>query len=170
MTLNNILTDKSIKAKAKTKLIAELILSKNISLDDLIKVTSNIKKDPDKANCIEAIEYATKLFPDIANLNCLNFATQNLLAKASRIKWEAAKIVANIAPLYPQNLANTVANLLENTTNESKVVRWSTAYALSEIIKLKTNLNSQLLPKIETLLIHEKENSVKKIYETALKI
>ena len=79
MTLNNILTDKSIKAKAKTKLIAELILSKNISLDDLIKVTSNIKKDPDKANCIEAIEYATKLFPDIANLNCLNLRFSSLV-------------------------------------------------------------------------------------------
>ena len=37
------------------------------------------------------------------------------------------------------------------------VVRWATAYALAEILKLKTTANKNLMPKIEMLSEQERK-------------
>lgn len=62
-----------------------------------------------------------------------------------------------------------MSNLLANADHNGIVVRWATAYALSEILSLKTEQNKKLLPKIEVLCEIEKDNAVKKKYLDAIK-
>ena len=166
--ITSILTDKQLKAKAKTEAISKLLLDKKISIDDLIKVAQS-SKDPDKAICIEAIEFATKNNPAIATSSCLAFVSKTLAEKAPRVKWESAKVIGNIAPLYPGKLKEAIRNLLINTEHPGTVVRWSAAFALGEIVKMNTKLNKELVPAIESICKREEKNSIRKIYLAALK-
>jgi HEAT repeat protein len=92
-----------------------------------------------------------------------------LTEKAPRIKWESAKVVGNIAHLYPDKLDEAIKNLLINSEHTGTVVRWSAAFALGQIIKLRTSRNRNLIPAIESICKREEKNSIKKIYIAALK-
>jgi hypothetical protein len=168
MTIKAILTDKQLKTKAKTEAISQLLLDNKIKIEEIIEV-AKASKDADKATCIEAIEFATKQQPQIASLACLQFVTITLTEKAPRVKWESAKVMGNIAHLYPTKLNDAINNLLVNTEFSGTVVRWSAAFALGEIIKLKTKLNKDLVPALEEICSREEQNSIKKIYMAALK-
>ena len=89
--------------------------------------------------------------------------------KAPRIKWESAKVVANISHLYPDKLDEAINNLLSNSEHSGTVVRWSAAFALGQIIKIKTSRNKDLISAIESICKREEKNSIKKIYLDALK-
>lgn len=168
MVLEEILNDKGVKPKEKTAAISQLLLSGSLTVNDLL-IYAKSQKDPAKATCIEAIEYATKQEPNIADEKVLEFVTQELTAKAPRVKWESAKVIGNVAHLFPNKLEKAITNLLTNTEHSGTVVRWSSAYALGEILKLKTNHNSDLLPAIEQICENEEKNSIKKIYLSAIK-
>ncbi len=168
MDLKSILLDKQIKAKEKTEAISGLLLENKINMDELMQAAS-ISNDSEKATCIEAIEYATKIKPTVATLACLKYVSKTLTEKAPRIKWESAKVIGNIAHLYPNKLDEAIKNLLVNTESNGTVVRWSAAFALGEILKLQTSKNKTLIPAIKTISDREEKNSIKKIYLAALK-
>lgn len=168
MTIEEILKDKTIKPKEKTETISKWILDESLPVVELIAFAEK-QKDPAKATCIEAMEYATMRKPQIADETFLTFITKTLTEKAPRIKWESAKVIGNIAHLFPSKLDKSITNLLANTTHDGTVVRWSAAYALGEILKLKTKHNSDLLPAIENICEKEEKNSIKKIYLDAIK-
>lgn len=168
MTIDELLTEKAIKPKEKTETISKWILDKSLPTDELIAFAEK-SKDPAKATCIEAIEYATKQNPKIADESVLRFVTATLTAKAPRVKWESAKVIGNIAHLFPTKLDKSIANLLTNTEHEGTVVRWSAAFALGEILKLKTKRNTDLFPAIENICEKEEKNSIRKIYLDAIK-
>lgn len=168
MTIDQILQDKTIKPKEKTKTISKWILDKSLPTDELMAFAEQ-QKDAAKATCVEALEYATKENPSIADVSVLEFVNKNLGAKAPRIKWESAKVIGNIAHLFPTQVLETIDNLLVNATYDGTVVRWSAAFALGEILKLKTDVNADLLPKLITISENEEKNSIKKIYLAAIK-
>jgi len=168
MDLKSILSDKLLGGKEKTELISKLLLESKLSTNELIEV-AKASKDADKGTCIEALEFATKINPSIANLSVLYFVSSTLADKAPRVKWESAKVIANIANLFPNQLEEAVKNLLENTEFSGTVVRWSAALALGEILKLKTPLNQDLVPALESICESEEKNSIKKIYQAAFK-
>ena len=168
MDLQKFLNNKEVKAKEKTIALSQLLLDGKLIIDELIDFAQTCK-DPAKATCIEAIEFATKTEPEIATLACLNFLSQTLAEKAPRIKWESAKVIGNIAHLYPGKLKLAIINFLINTEHEGTVVRWSAAYALSQIIKLKTKQSIDLLPAIEVICLREEKNSIKKIHSPSRK-
>lgn len=168
MDFNELLNDNSKKAKAKTEVLSQWLLKNPGKLNNLIEFAAKAK-DPAKATCIEAIEFATKPEPGISSLACLQFVSGTLLENAARVKWESAKVIGNIAHLYPGKLNLTINNLLTNTEHKGTVVRWSAAYALAQIIKLKTIHNKILLPAIEAICLREEQNSIRKIYLAALK-
>jgi hypothetical protein len=168
MEVGEILDDKEIKGKAKVEAIAKLILEGETGIADVIKA-AGASKDPNKANCIEAIELATKDEPGLASVECLKFVTEALLDKTPRIKWESAKVVGNIAHLYPAKLDQAIGNLLNNSEFPGTVVRWSAAFALGEIVKLKSKRNKELIPAIEAIVEREQNNGVRKMYLAALK-
>ncbi|MFH0894315.1 MAG: HEAT repeat domain-containing protein [Bacteroidota bacterium] len=168
MNLEIIFADKLSKPKEKIEVISKALLDKKISFDALILFAVNAK-DPIKASCIEALEFATKTNPKTANLKCLEFVSQTLTSKAPRVKWESARVVGNIAHLFPDKLNTAVKNLLLNSEHEGTVVRWSAAFALGEIIKLKSKKYASLIPAAEAICKREEKNSIIKIYQAAIK-
>lgn len=168
MSIEELIKDKTTKPKEKTATISKWLLDGTLNAKDLIETASK-SKDPIKATCIEAIEFATRQKPAIADENVLVFTTKALTEKAPRVKWESAKVIGNIAHLFPSKLNEAISNLLSNSEHTGTVVRWSSAYALSEILKLKTKHNKDLLPAIETICNREEKNSIRNIYAAAIK-
>ena len=168
MTIDELLKDKTKKVKEKTETISKWLLDGSMPSDELI-VFAEQSNDSEKATCIEAIEYATKQNPKIADESVLSFVTEMLTQKAPRIKWESAKVIGNIATVFPEKLNVAVERLLKNSAYDGTIVRWATAYALGEIVKLKTTHYKSLLPIIEKLCENEIENGVKKKYLDAIK-
>jgi hypothetical protein len=168
MNFLELLNDESLKPKEKIEILSKWILDNPAKVNELIDFAKT-SKDPVKAGCIEAIEFATKIDPGIASLDCLQFVTMTLTAKAPRVKWESAKVIGNIAHLYPKALDEAIKNLLINTEHKGTVVRWSAAFALAQIIKLKTSWNIYLVSNIEDICRREEKNSIRKIYLEALK-
>jgi len=168
MTIDEILKDKTKKVKEKTETISKWILEGSIPVDELI-VFAEKSIASEKAICIEAFEYATKQNAKVADENLLSFVTEMLTEKAPRVKWESAKVIANIAKIFPEKLDIAIDRLLVNSAYNGTVVRWATAYALGEILNLKTKHNKTLLPKMEALFEKETEKGVKKKYSDAIK-
>lgn len=169
MDISTLLNDKTVKAKSKSETIGNWLLEKVVSPGE-VKTFAEKSKDPDKATCIEALEFASKKNPAIVDQNCFLFVSQSLIDKAPRIKWESAKVIGNTAHLFTKKLNTAIKHLLLNTEHDGAVVRWSTAFALGEILKLKTKHNKGLLPAIESICKREEKNSIRKIYLNALKV
>ncbi|SJZ51581.1 HEAT repeat domain-containing protein [Sediminibacterium ginsengisoli] len=168
MTLEQVFNDKSVKAKGKVSMIGEWLLNGELPAEELMACAEK-QKASDKATCIEAMEYATRKDASVADEALLSYVTLALRSEEPRIKWESAKVIGNIAKHFPDQLHETIPGLLNNASNPGTVVRWATAYALAEIIKLKKKYNEKLLPQIEQLAEKEEDGGVKKKYTDALK-
>jgi hypothetical protein len=168
MDIAEIVNDKTLKAKQKAETLSQLLLDNKISSDEMVSFTQTAK-DSSIATCIEALEFATKQNPTIADEQCFQFVTKNLTNEAPRVKWENAKVIANTAHLFRNKLDDAINHLLTNSEHKGMVVRWSAAVALSAIVKLKTNHNEDLLPAIEAICKREDQNSIRKIYFHAIK-
>ena len=168
MDFQELLSNKSLKPKEITETLSNWVLDNPDTVNQLIDFAKTAK-DPAKATCIEALEFATNSKPGIATSGCLEFVSKTLAEKAPRVKWESARVVGNIAHLYPEQLDEAVKNLIANTEHPGTVVRWSAAFALGQIIKIKTSRNKDLIPLIESICNKEEKNSIRKIYIAALK-
>lgn len=168
MTLTELFQDKTLNAKGKTEKLSALLLDGTVDTETLIAFAKNTK-DADTGTCVEAFEYATRLKPEFATRACLDFATAHLSHKAPRVRWESAKVIGNIAKFFPNDLEPAISQLLINTEDSGTVVRWAAAFALGEIIKLKLSINQELIPTLENIIEREEKNSIKKIYQAALK-
>ena len=169
MNIGELLNDKGLKPKEKTNALSTALLNQSLSVADLLLFAEKAK-DPLKATCIEALEYATKQNPALATLDCLQFVSNALKAKAPRVKCESARVIGNIAYLFPGHLEEAIGNLLSNTEHEGTVVRWSAAFALGEIFKIKSPHNADLLPAFEAICVREEKGSIQKIYRSAIKL
>ncbi len=168
MPIAAILNNKSIKPKEKTEAISQMLLNKDISINDLIDFAHEAKDSP-KATCIEAIEFATQSGPGIATQECFDFVSAALTEKAPRVKWESAKVIGNVAHLFADRLDTAITNLLANTEHPGTVVRWSAAFALGKIINSGYKNTAELIPALEAIGSREEKASIKKIYLAALK-
>ena len=166
--LIELLNDKSLKIKVRTETLAKAVLSKKISLDELILFARKAEASH-KATCIESLEYATQQDATIVTDKVLKFVTEMLTDDAPRVKWESARVIGNIAHLFPTKLDKAIRNLLTNTEYDGTVVRWASAFALGEIFKLKTKHNKELLPAFEAIIKREGDNAIKKKYLEAIK-
>ena len=168
MDIVALLKDKGFKPKEKTEAISKAVLDLEVSVEELISAASTAK-DPDKATCIEALEFATKQHPQVANDAVLDFVVQCLPLKAPRVKWESAKVVGNIASCFPDRLDLAISHLLVNAEHEGTVVRWSAAFALGEILKLKLPRYTDLSSTLQAICDREEKASIQKIYRAAMK-
>lgn len=168
MTIEQVFQDKSIKAKGKVALMGDWLIKGELVSEELISFALT-QRSTDKATCIEALEYATKKLPSVADELVWNFAVENLAEDEPRIKWESAKVIGNVCKLFSNKLEKASENLLRNATHSGTVVRWATAYALAEILKLKMEGYSSLFTKLESLSEQETDNAIKKKYLDALK-
>lgn len=156
------------KPKELNQYIAKLILQKKPSSKEFTEVLASAS-DSERGTCIEALEYATQTDPQIAK-NYLSDVISSLKDKAPRVKWEAARVIGNIAKSIPKEADKAVEGLLENTKDKGTVVRWSTAFALGEIIKYNEKQRPILLKKISEVLKREENNGVRNVYLKALKV
>lgn len=168
MNIQDILSDKAAKPKEKTETLSAAVLDNAIGADDLLAFARE-QKDSARATCIEVMEYVTRVRPEGGTAAWFDFVTEQLGAKAPRVKWESAKVIGNTAHLFPEKLDRAVEYLLANTEDGGTVVRWSAAFALGEILKLKTPRNGDLVPAVQAIMEREEKNSIRKIYADALK-
>lgn len=168
MNLPDLLNDKTKKAKEKVATISNWLLDGVLPTAELILFAKK-SKDSEKATCIEGIEFATKQNSKIADENVFAFVTKTLNESAPRVKWESAKVIGNIAHQFPTKLDKAIINLLINSEDKGTVVRWASAFALGEILKLKTKHNKELLPTLEAIYYREQDSAIKKKYLEAIK-
>jgi hypothetical protein len=100
-TIDEILNDKTVKAKGKITSISELLLNNKISIQQLID-KAKTANDANKASIIESMEYASKTNPKIIGEKGFEFVVESLKSDAPRVKWESAKVIANTAHLFPK--------------------------------------------------------------------
>ncbi len=124
--------------------------------------------DSQKGTCVEALEHVSQEKPKLA-IPHLNNIVHCLKDNAPRVKWEAARIIGNIANKFPKEAAKAIEALLVNTKDKGTVVRWSAAFALGEILKSNKTARIKLLAKIKKIIQKEENNGVKNVYLRALK-
>jgi HEAT repeat protein len=156
------------KPKELLEYLSKLII-KDPSLINDYEVSLSTPSDSERGTCIESLEYVTQEKPEIALPHLISIISC-LKDNAPRVKWEAARIIANISTKYPEKAAEAIDHLLINTKDNGTVVRWSTALALGEIMKSNKEVRVKLKDKIEKLVKEEENNGVKNVYIRALKI
>ncbi len=166
-TVHGILYSKEYKAKEKTQLLCEGLLSNVLQLHEFIEEIQTAKDSP-KATCIEALAHASEQKPNILTEEALILLIQTLSSKAPRIKWECAKTIGLTISLYPDQLESAIDQLVMNINHEGTVVRWSIAFALGEIVKMNQPSTQHLVSLIEQQIEKEEKKSIQKIYHKAL--
>lgn len=165
MDLLEVIRKSGKKAKELNSYLAQIIIDKKPSSKDFSAALSN-GGDSERGSCVEALEFITQKDPGVAK-PYLPEVVRRLEDKAPRVKWEAARVIGNVAASFPVETAKAVDNLLVNTADKGTVVRWSTAFALGEIFK--STKDRSLFRRIETLSNKETNNGVKNVYIKALK-
>lgn len=168
MNFADCLRDKSLTVKQKTELLSRWLLANVDQVDRLVAFAAKTT-DVTKATCLQAFEYATRVDQEVGSQACFDLAASALGEPAPRVKWEAAKVVGNIARSHPKRLRKAIDNLLANATHDGTVVRWSAAFAIGECIKLASSHNARLVPAAEALCARERDNAVRNHYVRALK-
>lgn len=165
MNIKKLLDETSIKTIDKRKQLVAALEENTISIEDFKSFS-----DPGEKNItliLETLEEVTRKKPELSTSAWLDYTQMFLVSPSNSQKREAARIIGNIAHLYPAKLNDIINTLLNNTEDKSTVIRWSSAYALSRIILIEKYTCSPLLDRIMELA--EKENGVKQQYLKTLK-
>lgn len=160
---------RSWKGKPK-ELVA--FLARNIEKDErLLPQLMEILEtgsDVEKGTCADAMKHVSKDRPEIL-VGYIDELVEYIDYKAPRVKWGVQESIGNIAQRFPKETEKAIPKLLANTKDESTVVRWCAAFALSEIVKNNPKARNALLQRIDGLVKNEKNNGVKNVYLKALK-
>jgi len=152
--------DDALTAKQKALALSKWLQADADGAERLVAFAKKAR-DVDKATCLEAFEHATRASAELGSKRVFEFAVASLAEGAPRVKWEAAKVVANIAHRHTRLLGKVIPGLLANAAHEGTVVRWSAARALGEILKLRTSHNARLIPEAAALCSKERDNAIR---------
>lgn len=167
MNLTELFSDKQLKSKEQIEILSQALMAGQISETEVLKFASTAK-DAQKGHCIEALEFASRLSPGWGTLEIMLFCMETLTHKAPRVKWESAKVVANLAYKFPEESQKAIPILLTNAEHEGTVVRWSAATALAAVFLSNSTYQIELASPLEALLVKEEKDSIRKIYRKAL--
>lgn len=168
MTLEELFDDQSLKAKDRSAHLQRMLDGGEVKQAALITFADGAKATV-KATCIEALEYVTKTKPVFLTEAGFDLCLRALADKEPRVKWEAARVIGNTIHRFPKRADEAEQALLAQAGHEGTVVRWSAAYALGQLIGMRSPLNKKLVPKVEAIAKSEEKNSIRKIYEAAIK-
>ena len=157
------------KPKELVEFLTKTILKDKKLFSQLIEVLKS-GSDVDKGTCADVMKHVSAEKPELF-LPYINDLIGYINYKASRVKWGVPESFGNIAKKYPKEAEKAVPNLLKNTIenkDNTTVIRWCSAYALSEIAK--STKSKKLIKKINTISKKETNNGVKNVYLKALKI
>ena len=157
-----------LKAKAKAVAIGNMILDGNVSNKQLIAAAK--KANPvNKANIVEGIQLATEKDPSFADKELFTWLCKCMADDTDRVKWEAARSLANIIPSQPSLASKALNAALVNTEHKGMVVRWSAAKLLAATYVHHAPSREDLKPVIEAIILRETDNAIRKIYQKALR-
>ncbi|MBS7632214.1 hypothetical protein KEJ15_01135 [Candidatus Bathyarchaeota archaeon] len=166
-TIEQILKSRN-KPKEKVDALAKEVKENRISIEQLIDYFE-VGSVSEKGSCVEAIERIARDKPEIV-VSHIDFIIDHINDQAPKIKWETARVIGNLSQKYPNEVAKAVPKLLLDTKDAGTVVRWSAAFALTEIAKNNLKLQKELVPRFKEIAEKEKNNGVKNLYIKALKI
>jgi flagellar biosynthesis component FlhA len=158
-----------IKPKEKQAKLIKAVVSGKISIKEFIAFFESAK-DVDKGTCADVMKHVSAEKPELF-LPYIDLLAGYINYKAQRVKWGVPESFGNIAKKYPKEAKKAVPNLLKNTVenkDNTTVIRWCAAYALSEIAK--STKDKELINNINNISKKEKNNGVKNVYVKALKI
>ena len=121
----------------------------------------------DRATVLEALEGATRKRPGLIDGPLFTVLVKCLGGPAPRVRWEAARAVANVAAEHPRLLGSAVAPLLANTKHEGKVVRWGAAQAVVALVRAGCD-EGNLIAKVRKLAKSESDDGTRKVYQKLL--
>lgn len=156
------------KPKELLTYLSEKVKKDKGLLDDFSQSLKN-GSPVEKGICMEVLEYVSQEKPELV-IPYINEVTTYLNYDAPRVKWEAARVVANLSSKYPEKTEKAIGKLMVNTKDKGTVVRWATAFALGEIAKHNKNIQKELIKKIEDIIKKEQNSGVKNVYLKALKV
>ncbi len=159
----------TLKPKEKTARLAECLKSDPKVMDELLELWKSAK-DPVKGTLLSAITLIVSENPGFIG-DHLDFVIAQIGHKAPRVKWESAEIVGHASKVFHDKVMAAIPALIENTHFDGTVVRWSAAFALSEILVNVPPSREELMPKINAILENETNDGVKSLfYKKAFKI
>jgi hypothetical protein len=155
------------KPKELVAFLTESIRKDEKLFSQLIEILKT-GSDVEKGTCADVMKHVSKDKPEIV-VPYIDEIIAYIDYRAPRVKWGVPESIGNLAQKFPKEVEKAVPKLLVNTKDESTVVRWCAAFALSEIAKNNPRVRKELVPKIEGIVKNEKNNGVKNVYLKALK-
>ena len=116
-----------LKPKEKLVKLSRALLEDKTLIPSVIERYVSAK-DSDKGMWMETLELVSEQEPKMI-MPQLEFVISQINHKAPRVRWESARLIANIAKDYPDKAAEAIPALLKNTADPGTVVRWSAARA-----------------------------------------
>ncbi|MEW6516454.1 MAG: hypothetical protein AB1439_06080 [candidate division FCPU426 bacterium] len=155
------------KPKEKTEILTQALGRKKISAKEFM-VFFKTARDQDQGSCADVMKHLSAEHPELLGpfipdlIPCVT-------SRVNRVKWGVPEALGNLAEKYPEQVAKAIPNLLINAQDPSTVVRWCAAYALAALLRHHPKARKTLEGKIKGIIIREKNNGVRKVYEKALK-
>ena len=134
-------------------------------LVDLMKTGSDVEK----GTCADVMKHVTEENPGIA-VPYVDDLIGFINYRAPRVRWGVPESIGNMSRKHPEEVVKAIPNLLINTKDDSTVVRWCAAYALTEIAKNNSRTRAELVPVFNDYAGKEKNNGVRNVYVKALKV
>jgi len=166
-TIKEILNSKR-KPREKVSAAAEIIFKDHNLFIELMKILET-GTDIEKGNCADIMKHVTAEKPEIAE-PYIDDLIKYINYKIPRVKWGVPESIGNIAKKHSEKVEKAIPYLFKNTVenkDNSTVIRWCSAYALSEIAK--ASRKQELLNQIEEATKKETNNGVRNVYLKAIK-
>jgi hypothetical protein len=157
-----------IKPKEKQLKLVKAVCNGKIKVEQFIEFFKSAS-DVDKGTCADVMKHVSGEKPEIL-VPFVDVLIEYINYKTPRVKWGVPESIGNMAKKYPNEVKKAIPKLLLNTKDESTVVRWCAAYALSEIAKYNLKKQKELLSIFSEIVKKEKNNGVKNVYVKTLKI
>ncbi len=140
--IEDILKSKS-KPKEKQLQLVEAVCNDKINDEEFIDFFTSAS-DVDKGTCADAMKHISKLKPEVF-APFIDTLVDYIDYKASRVKWDVPETIGNMTKKCPDKVEKAIPKLLRNTKDESTIVRWCAAYALSEIARYNQKRQKELI-------------------------
>jgi HEAT repeat protein len=164
--LLEIMTSK-IKHKEKVAIMAKLAVNDEEALAQLFDILQN-GTNVHKGTAAEVMKFVSKENPGCM-LPYIDTLIEYIDYKAPRVRWGCPEAIGNMASKYPHEVGGAIPKLLKNLEDESTVVRWCAAFALTEIAKYNIQRQEELVGIFLKLIPEEQNNGVRNVYLKALK-
>ncbi len=158
------------KPKEKQVRLVEAVVSKEIPAKEFIAFFESAS-DIDKGTCADVMKHVSAKNPALL-APFINTLVKYVNYKAPRVKWGVPEAIGNLSRKYPKETAKAIPFLLKNITDDpqnSTVVKWCAAFALTEIAKHNVGTRTELMPIFEKAIRREKNNGVKNVFLKAQK-